>query len=269
MARTPSIGDPDLEPGPFSPEQLRPGDRYELDRGHPIRCAPTGGDGARNALIGGQVLASDPAVTEAGFDAGFVPSSKTMRAPDIAVGNVPDRPGWIQGVPPLAVEYASVGQDEEALATKIAEFLAQGTQWIWVVRLDVPRRVEIHTAGAPVVVRGVGDILTAPGVLKNPVPVEALFDQRVANAVTLSNLLERYGYASLEAVRDEGREEGREEGALAGRRATLRTAFELRFGALSAAVSQALENAPAGRIDTLLARALTLSSAEEAALGGD
>ncbi len=73
MSREPTWGDPQ---GPFSPDQLRPGDRYELDRGHPIRCAPTGGDGARNALLGGQVLNSDPDVTEAGFDAGFVPSAK-------------------------------------------------------------------------------------------------------------------------------------------------------------------------------------------------
>ena len=281
MAREPTWGDPE---GPFSPHQLRPGDRYELDHGHPVRCAPTGGDGARNALLGGQVLNSDPDVTEAGFDAGFVPSAKSMRAPDIAVGNVPDRPGWIQGVPPLAVEYASVGQDEAALATKIAEFLGLGTRWIWVVRLDTPRRVEVHTPDAPMVVHGIGDTLTAPGVLRNPVPVEALFDRRVANEVTLSNLLQQHGFASLGAVEAKGREEGREEGREAGReegreegreagreageltarRALLRKAFELRFGPLTNVLSQALDALPRERLDEVFTRALTEASAEDA-----
>lgn len=273
MAREPTWGDPT---GPFSPDHLRPGDRYELDHGHPIRCAPTGGDGARNALLGGQVLNSDPDVTEAGFDAGFVPSAKTMRAPDIAVGNVPDRPGWIPGVPRLAVEYASVGQDEDALASKIAEFLRLGTRWIWVVRLETPRRVEVHTADAPVVVRSVGEMLTAPGVLRNPVPVEALFDRRVANEVTLSNLLQQHGFDSLEAVeakgreegreagREAGREEGREEGELAARRALVRKAFELRFGPLDASISQALDAVTPDRLDEVFTRALTVPSAAAA-----
>lgn len=39
--------------------------------------------------------------------------------PNIAVGNVPDDPGWVRGVPPLAVEYADVGQDEADLQSKI------------------------------------------------------------------------------------------------------------------------------------------------------
>lgn len=91
------------------------------------------------------MLNSDPDVTEAGFDAGYVPSARSMRAPDISVGNVPDRPGWIQGVPPLAVEYASVGQDEDALATKIAEFLSLGTRWICLVRLDSTRPAALRS----------------------------------------------------------------------------------------------------------------------------
>ena len=48
-------------------------------------------------------------VEEAGFDAGYSPDEGTLRAPDIAVGNVPQQLGWIRGAPALAVEYASVG----------------------------------------------------------------------------------------------------------------------------------------------------------------
>lgn len=255
-----TVGEPD---GPFRPEHVRPGDRYEIDHGHPVPCIPAGGDGAACVVLGGQVLNSDPDVVEAGIDAGFVSSPHTMRAPDIAVGNVPDRPGWIPGVPPLAVEYAGAGQDEPSLRTKIAEFLAQGTRWIWVVRLDTPRRVEVHAPDAAVVVRHVGEQLTAPGVLRNPVPVEALFDRRVANQVTFSNLLQQFGYASL----DEVAEEGRTDGERRGREALLVELYESRFGALSAEVRAVLADTTAERASTLLRRALACATAEEAVAG--
>ncbi len=74
----------------------------------------------------------------------------------MAVGNVPDAPGWVEGASPLAVEYADAGQNESDLGTKIAQLLDAGTQLVWVVRLSGPRRVE--TAG---------EELTAPGILRN------------------------------------------------------------------------------------------------------
>jgi Uma2 family endonuclease len=197
-----------LGAGPFRTEQLGGKSRYELSDGNAIFCSPSGGDGARGVVAGGLVLDTDPDVESSGFDAGFSPDAKNMRAPDIAVGNVPDRPGFVDGSPPLAVEYASTGQDEAELQTKIAELLDRGTRWVWVVRLLGARRVEVHEKGQPVRVRGVGDTLTAPGVLRNPVPVEALFDRDVAQDVALRNLLQRRGYEDLEDIRDEGREEG-------------------------------------------------------------
>ena len=45
-------------------------------------------------------------------------------------------------------------------------------------------------------------------------PVEALYDPDAAHETALRNLLQRRGYADLDAVRKEGREEGREEGEL-------------------------------------------------------
>ncbi|MDI1482503.1 Uma2 family endonuclease [Polyangium sp. y55x31] len=191
-------------PGPFQAQQLRSGDPYELSNGHPILCLPTGGRGARANLLGGTVLETDPAVEQAGVDAGFSPEPGTMRAPDVAVGNVPDVPGWVQGAPPLAVEYADRGQDEEELQSKIAELLAAGTQHVWVVWLTGPRRVEVYTPGQKVRTVRPGESLEAPGILKNPVPVEALYDREAAHEVTLRNLLQRRGYESLEAVRQGG-----------------------------------------------------------------
>ncbi len=203
--------------GPFKAEYLRSGDPYELSKGHAILCLPTGGRGSRANLLGGVVLSSDPDVAEAGVDTGFAPEPGTLRAPDVAVGEIPDVPGWVKGVPLLALEYADSGQDEAALADKIADLLAAGTRMVWVVRLTGPRCVEVHRPQQPVQLYQPGQLLEAPGVLKNPVPVEALYDRDAAHEVTLRNLLQRRGYADLEAVRAAGEAEGEAKGRAEGR----------------------------------------------------
>lgn len=207
--------------GPFRVDALREGDRYELSNGHPIYCAPTGGDGAGRAGIAYEVLATDPAVTEAGVDPGYRQGPKDLRAPDVGIGNVPDRPGWIAGAPELAVEVAGSGQDEADLAQKIEELHRAGTRWIWVLRVLPPRHVEVHEKGRPMETFGIDDVLTAPGVLKNPVTVRSLFEREAGHEAALRNLLQRLGYEGLDAVRGEGREAGREEGLSALRRGVL------------------------------------------------
>ena len=194
--------------GPFRADQLRCGDPYELDDGHPIECLPSGGRHAKANVSGGLALETDPAVESAGFDAGFTPDEQNLRAPDIAVGNVPDAPGWVSGAPPLAVEYADTGQDEQDLQAKIRTLLGAGTRYVWVVRLTGLRRVEIYEPQAPLSTAYPGQQLKAPGILDNPVPVEALYDPDAAHETALRNLLQRRGYADLDAVREEGREAG-------------------------------------------------------------
>ena len=186
--------------GPFRAEQLHSGDPYELSRGHAILCLPTGGSGSQPNGLGVSVVGWDPAVKEAGVDTGYSPEPGTLRAPDVAVGNVPNKPGWVPGAPDLAIEYADVGQDEEKLDEKIADLLAAGTKYLWVVRLIGPRRVEVHEPGKKMRTVLPGKQLTAPGVLKNPVRVEALYDRDEAERATLTNLLQRQGYEDLEAV---------------------------------------------------------------------
>jgi hypothetical protein len=203
-------------PGPFHADQVHDGDRYELSGGHPIYCAPAGPEHAGRSLTGAAVIASDPDVEWAGVDAGFTPEPGTLRAPDLAVAAPASGRGWIPGAPLLAVEYASYGQDEADLQTKIGELLRGGSRFIWVVRLVGPRRVEVHRPNEAMQVFGSGDELHAPGILRNPVAVDALFDRAAADRATLRNLLQRAGYAGLDAVRDEGREAGREEGREAG-----------------------------------------------------
>ena len=215
-------------PGPFRADQIRPGDPYELSDGHPIHCMPTGGRGSRANLVGAAMLDSDPAVESAGVDTGFALTPNTLRAPDVAVGNVTDAAGWVKGpAPPLAVEYADSGQDEAELRARIADLLAGGTRLLWVVRLIGPPRVEVHTPGLPMRVCRPGELLEAPGILRNPVPVAALFDRTAAHEATLRNLLQRKGYGDLDAVRAEGQVQGREEGQTQGALTALREALLL------------------------------------------
>jgi hypothetical protein len=108
----------------------------------------------------------------------------------------------------LAVEYADTGQDEAELKLKISELLAAGTQLVWVVRLEGPRRVEVHEPGRGMYRVQGHEELTAPGILRNPVPVAALYDREAAHRVTFRNLLQRQGYNDVEEIREEGREEG-------------------------------------------------------------
>lgn len=200
--------------GPFRADQIRSGDPYELSNGHPVHCMPTGGRGSIAASVGDGVLASDPAVQEVGVDTGFSPSPEILRAPDLSVGAIPAQPGWVQGAPPLAVEYADTGQDEADLQIKIKELCAAGTRYVWVVRLTGPRRVEVHRPGQAMRIANPGDQLEAPGVLANPLPVEALYDREAGRQVVLRNLLQRQGYSSLEDVRAEGEAQGLREAVL-------------------------------------------------------
>jgi len=265
--------------GPFRAEHLRSGDPYELSEGHAILCLPTGGRGSLANLLGGVVLASDPAVAQAGVDTGFTPEPGTLRAPDVAVGEIPDVPGWVQGAPLLALEYADSGQDEAALADKIVDLLAAGTRMVWVVRLSGPRRVEVHRPQQPVQLYRPGQLLEAPGVLKNPVPVEALYDQGAAYVVALRNLLQRQGYADLEAVRAtseaegkargrvEGEAKGRAEGRLDGGITILLDLLAAKFGPLPPETVARVEKASLEEVRLWVVQSVNATTLEEA-LGG-
>lgn len=194
--------------GPFRADQIRDGDHYELSDGHAIHCMTAGGRHARAGVLGGSVLDSDPAVHSTGVDAGLAfNEDRNLRAPDLVVNVDLEGAGWVREAPPLAVEYAGVGQDRGDLARKIAELLEFGTRVIWVVHLVGPLRVDVHEPGVAVRTVGGDGLLSAPGILQNPVPVRALVDREAAHEATLRNLLARQGYGSLDAVREEGREE--------------------------------------------------------------
>jgi len=186
---------------PIRADEIREGERYELSGGEAIYCSPSSPRHAGRSLTTGALLDSDPAVTWGGVDAGFSPDETTLRAPDVAVGDVEEKSGWAPGVPPLAIEYCDTGQNEIQLQKKIAELLEAGTRYVWVVRLTEPQQVEIYEPDRERRIAELDDELEAPGILKNPVPVRALFDRDAAHEATFRNLLQRHGYSSLDEVR--------------------------------------------------------------------
>ena len=255
-------GHPFTAPGPFRADQIRDGDPYELSDGHAIHCMTAGERHARANLEGGRVLATDPAVAgAAGVDAGFsFNGDRNLRAPDISVG-VGTTPGWMREAPPLAVEYADTGQDEGELQRKIAEMLAAGTRLFWVVRLTGRVRVEVHAPGELVRVVELEGVLTAPGILKNPVPVRALVDARAADAATLRNLLNTHGYESLDEVRAEGEFAGQLKGQIVALLGVLQARGLTLSPSLRTRIADCREPA---RLQRWLVQAVTAGSAEAA-----
>nr|VFK55508.1 MAG: Endonuclease, Uma2 family (restriction endonuclease fold) [Candidatus Kentron sp. TC] len=205
--------------GLFSADRIKDGDRYELSGGDRIYCAPASGCHAQHNAIGASLLDSDPAVEWSGVDAGFSSNANTMRTPDVSVAPPPSgKKGWIPGAPPLAVEYADKGQNEADLQIKIKELLAAGTRFVWVARLTGPQRVEVYAKGVRMRRYSASDTLEAPGILRNPIPVQALFDRKEAHRITLRNLLQWEGYENTpEAILQEGIQRGKAEGKTKGK----------------------------------------------------
>ncbi|MCG8421623.1 MAG: Uma2 family endonuclease [Proteobacteria bacterium] len=267
------------EPGPMRADQVHDGDPIELSNGYPIRCMTAGRRHAGAHIEGAKALATDPAVEDnAGIDAGVVwNDGKNLRAPDIVVGGIERKPGWMDRAPPLAVEYADTGQNESSLRDKISELLEAGTRTIWVVRLKGELRVEVHESGKPMLIVGQDETLEAPGILKNPVPVRALVDPAESNRAALRNLLQRLGYDSLEQIqhdsekrgkrlgKQEGKRLGRREGNVAGRRSALFTLLSARGLDIDAATRKRIEACTdIDVLDRWIARAATAHSVAEA-----
>jgi hypothetical protein len=266
-----------MAPGYVTADQVREGDYFEVSNGHRVECCPAGGRGGRANLVGASVLDTDPAVKSAAIDTGFSPNPKILRAPDIAVGDIPDAPGWVRGAPPLAVEYADTGQDEVQLQKKIKELFAASTEYVWVVRMEGPRRVEIYKNGDRMRTVDHTGVLVAPGILKNPVPVAALYDRAAAHEATLRNLLQRKGYTSLEEIEEKaikkgrregskkgnqrglkkGRVEGRVEGLVEGQRRTILRILTTRFGDVPKGAVQRIEGASLELLDEITERLVT------------
>ena len=160
------------------------------------------------------------------------------------------------------------GEDEAGLQEKIAELLNAGTQYIWVVRLTGPRRVEVYQAGKTMEKMLPGKQLTAPGILRNPVDVNALFDPKAAHQATLRNLLQREGFDNgIEGVFAEGKAEAKAKvkakAKVEGKAEILIHLAQLKFGGLSQAHIKHINQLNGEALMACTERLLTAESVEQ------
>ncbi len=136
--------------------------QYEIDEGVLIMMAPAGGAHGRAELKLAVKLFNIVEDNDLGevhpSDTGFLLSlaPDTLRAPDIAFVRRDRLPlpthdvqgeGYLVGAPDLAVEVQSAHQSPADLRRKVKQYLAAGTQSVWVL-LRRRRIAEIYESGA-------------------------------------------------------------------------------------------------------------------------
>jgi Uma2 family endonuclease len=120
------------------------GENYELVRGELREMTPPGGIHGSTAVNFSSLLLGfvkekklGVVMVETGYKLASNPD--TIRGPDISFlstaklspGGLPD--GYIEGAPDLAVEIVSPGDTASEIQDKVQDYLAYGTQMIWVV----------------------------------------------------------------------------------------------------------------------------------------
>ncbi|MBM3477299.1 MAG: Uma2 family endonuclease [Armatimonadetes bacterium] len=163
------------------------GVRCELVRGEVIEMTPSAAEsgriGSRIAIrLGAFVEAHELGITyipEAGFRLARDPD--TVRVPDVAfvtkrrAGLHPPVEGCFPGAPDLAVEVLSPTDRMADVLEKVEEYLAAGTQIVWVV---VPTRREVYVyrpAGAVEVVGADGTLAGEPVIPGLSIAVAEIF----------------------------------------------------------------------------------------------
>ncbi len=130
------------------------GGKMELVHGEIVTMAPVGGE---HGDVAGEIrdhlsrFARDHGVGRAGVEVGYLLKRKPdlVRAPDVSFthasrlkdGRFPDT--YVEGPPTLAVEVVSPNDHDDDVATKVEEYLAAGTERVWVVRPKV-RTITVH-----------------------------------------------------------------------------------------------------------------------------
>ncbi len=142
--------------------------RYELVQGEVVEMAPVtdehGGiasniDTAFN--IYGRQSRTGRARVETGYRLRSGPD--TVRGPDVSFRLFPlaeaQRTGFVTGAPDIAVEVVSPANTAAEMERKVREYLAAGSQRVWVV-YPSSRRVAVHRADGSVAAYGGDDVIT-------------------------------------------------------------------------------------------------------------
>lgn len=187
---------------PLTPDDLlaleaEHGARYELVNGELQDRSELQGEGMPNAEHGAasaRIVSELESHVRAGglgivlVECGFVLSEdrSTVRIPDVsfvARANMPGDglpSGYFRGGPDLAVEVVSPNDKAVELAMKITDYLAAGTQQVWIVEPGT-RTVTVYRPGGAARVYGADDTLDGGELLPGlALPVGDLFDYGVA-----------------------------------------------------------------------------------------
>lgn len=133
------------------------GGRYELVDGEVVELSPVNDEHSGIAINIGTAFnnySRRQGFGQAGVEAGYIVLSgpDTVRGPDVSFRLVPrnrkrQSEGFLSGSPDIAVEVVSPSNTAAEMQRKIREYLAAGSQRVWVVYLATPavsRRVVIH-----------------------------------------------------------------------------------------------------------------------------
>ena len=123
---------------------------------HGVEMAPVGeehGEVAANISGNFYIYSRQSGVGRVGVEIGYLlrRNPDTVRAPDVSfylarrTEGEARRSGYVPGVPDIAIEVVSPGDTAAELEQKVGEYLAAGSQRVWVV-YPSSRRVMVHRA---------------------------------------------------------------------------------------------------------------------------
>ena len=148
--------------------------RYELVDGEVVELAPAQrrhGRAASNITTEFNIYCRRTGAGWSEVDVGYTVRSgpDTVRGPDVSLvlGGIPDdeeeQRAFIFGSPDIAVEVVSPSNTAAEMERKVAEYLAAGSQRVWVVYQATrrnPRRVVVHRADGATITYTGDDVIT-------------------------------------------------------------------------------------------------------------
>ncbi len=158
--------------------------RYELAEGEVIEMAPvTEEHGGAAIAIGSafHVYSRQSGIGRAGVEIGYRLRSgpDTVRGPDVSFRLFPlaeaQRTGFVTGAPDIAVEVVSPANTAAEMERKVREYLAAGSQRVWVV-YPAGRRVAVHRADGATITYSGDDVITDEDLLPSfALPLAEIF----------------------------------------------------------------------------------------------
>ena len=160
--------------------------RYELVKGEVIELSPANDEHSGISINIGtafNIYSRQRDFGQAGVEAGYILLSgpDTVRGPDVYFRLVPRNTrrqsvGFLAGAPDIAVEVVSPSNTAAEMERKVAEYLAAGSQRVWVA-YPVSRSVIVHRADGTTVTYSGDDVITDEELLPGfSLPIAEIFE---------------------------------------------------------------------------------------------